>query len=111
VFLSIPLVEVVAVIAVLIAAFTIAVILSPGGVATAVARLPVVGPLATAECFRCDAPVLRPRAEEMPVVFGADGATNALTIKFCDECSRRMTLEDRLELLQGEAERRSNANE
>jgi len=87
---------------IVLAISTIGVLLDPEGIAVVLETIPVVGPLAVTECFRCTTPVLRTRAEEMPVIFGDSGPTDALTIKFCDECSQRMTFQDRLRLLRGE---------
>lgn len=79
---------------------------APRRTARSVARLPGVGGLATRECWRCGAPELRTRAEEMPTVFRSGDVTDALTICFCTTCSLEMTLDERLELLHREARKR-----
>lgn len=75
--------------------------------AALLARVPVIGPILVTDCHECDAPTIRARAEEMPVVFpGGQEPDDALTIHFCEACSLRMTLDDRLELLFAEARTR-----
>lgn len=98
-------------IGVLFGAFAIALELNPEGVAAAVGSVPVIGPLLVTDCFRCDTPVLRARAEDVPVVIPNAKEEDELTIRFCDECSLTMTFEDRVALLKGEAEKRSDWSE